>query len=160
MARGHAGHMGQRAPAQEVDGDGTHDRPDGEGVDVDDGAAAVDANAFAIGAIVFSISVDFLRWRALTHIARVTSSHALSADALHYSSDLISSVLVLIGLAATRAGYAHADALAAIDQRVDRRPAETIACGGDETGDADRGQCVGMTVSGPCGGEADEHEHR
>jgi cation diffusion facilitator family transporter len=79
-----------------------------------DGAAAVDASAFAIGAILFSIAVDVLRWRTLTHVARSTSSHALAADALHYSSDLVSSVLVLIGLAATRAGYAHADALAAL----------------------------------------------
>jgi cation diffusion facilitator family transporter len=79
-----------------------------------EGGATVDVNAFAIGAIIFSIAADTLRWRALTHVARVTSSHALSADALHYSSDLISSVLVLFGLAATRAGYAHADALAAI----------------------------------------------
>ena len=78
------------------------------------GGGAVDVGAFAIGAILFSIAVDTLRWRALTHVARLTSSHALSADALHYSSDLISSLLVLIGLAATRAGYAHADALAAI----------------------------------------------
>ena len=71
-------------------------------------------NAFAIGAIVFSIAVDLVRWRALTHVARVTSSHALKADALHYSSDLVSSVLVLLGLAGTRAGFPHADALAAI----------------------------------------------
>jgi cation diffusion facilitator family transporter len=75
---------------------------------------AVDVNAFAIGAIVFSIAVDLACWRALSHVARATSSHALAADALHYSSDLASSVLVLIGLAATRAGYPHADALAAI----------------------------------------------
>ncbi len=79
-----------------------------------DGDASVDVNAFAIGAILLSIAVDILRWRALTHVARATSSHALAADALHYSSDLFSSVLVLIGLAATRAGYPHADALAAI----------------------------------------------
>jgi cation diffusion facilitator family transporter len=79
-----------------------------------DGGAPVDANAFAIGAVLFSIAVDILRWRTLTHVARATSSHALAADALHYSSDLVSSVLVLIGLAATRAGYPHADALAAI----------------------------------------------
>ena len=78
------------------------------------GDTAVDVNAFAIGAILFSIAVDMLRWRALTRVARVTSSHALAADALHYSSDLVSSVLVLAGLAATRAGYPHADALAAI----------------------------------------------
>jgi cation diffusion facilitator family transporter len=76
--------------------------------------AEVDVGAFAIGAILFSIIVDVARWRALTHAARLTSSHALSADALHCSSDLVSSVLVLIGLIATMAGYAHADALAAI----------------------------------------------
>jgi cation diffusion facilitator family transporter len=75
---------------------------------------AVDVGLFAIGAILFSIVVDTLRWRALTRVARLTSSHALKADALHYSSDLVSSVLVLLGLAATKAGYARADALAAI----------------------------------------------
>jgi cation diffusion facilitator family transporter len=79
-----------------------------------EGGATVDPNAFAIGAVVFSIAADAVRWRALTRVARLTSSHALSADALHYSSDLVSSVLVLLGLAATRAGYPHADALAAI----------------------------------------------
>jgi cation diffusion facilitator family transporter len=78
------------------------------------GDATVDVSAFAIGVILFSIAVDLVRWRALTYAARATSSHALSADALHYSSDLVASVLVLLGLAATRAGYAHADALAAI----------------------------------------------
>jgi cation diffusion facilitator family transporter len=79
-----------------------------------EGGAAVEANAFAIGAILFSIAVDTVRWRALTRVARATSSQALSADALHFSSDLFSSLLVLLGLAATRAGYAHADAWAAI----------------------------------------------
>ena len=83
-------------------------------VRIRDGGAAVDVDAFAIGAILFSIMVNVARWRALTHVARLTSSHALSADALHYSSDLISSVLVLIGLVATRAGFPHGDALAAI----------------------------------------------
>src|ERR1700722_12857562 len=78
------------------------------------GEATVDVNAFAIGAILFSIVVDVVRWRTLAHVARTTSSHALSADALHYSSDLVASVLVLVGLIATRAGYAYADALAAI----------------------------------------------
>ena len=78
------------------------------------GGTEVDANAFAIGAILFSIAIDALRWRTLAQVAQTTSSHALAADALHYSSDLVSSLLVLVGLAATRAGYAHADALAAI----------------------------------------------
>jgi cation diffusion facilitator family transporter len=78
------------------------------------GAAVVDVNAFAIGVVVFSIAVDLVRWRGLTRVARLTSSHAIAADALHFSSDLISSVLVLLGLAAVRAGYPHADALAAL----------------------------------------------
>ena len=76
--------------------------------------AEVDVGAFAIGAILFSLVVDVARWRALSHVALLTSSHALKADALHYSSDLISSLLVLIGLVATRLGVPHADALAAI----------------------------------------------
>ncbi len=77
-------------------------------------APVVDANLFAFGAILLSIAVDLARWRALTRIARETQSDALAADALHFSSDLISSILVLVGLAATRAGWAHADALAAV----------------------------------------------
>jgi cation diffusion facilitator family transporter len=77
-------------------------------------APKVDANALAFGVIVVSIAVDFIRWRGLDKVARETSSDALAADALHYSSDLVSSLLVLAGLAATRFGFAHADALAAI----------------------------------------------
>ncbi len=77
-------------------------------------AETVDANAAAFAAIVASLVVDLVRWRALRRIARETSSDALAADALHFSSDLVSSLLVLAGLAATRAGFAHADALAAI----------------------------------------------
>lgn len=77
-------------------------------------APKVDANALAFGVVIVSIAVDFIRWRALAKVARETKSDALSADALHYSSDLVSSLLVLAGLAATRFGFAHADALAAI----------------------------------------------
>ena len=75
--------------------------------------AAVDANLYAFGAIVVSIAIDVVRWRTLSFVAARTGSDALAADALHFSSDLIASVLVLIGLAATRAGLPHADALAA-----------------------------------------------
>jgi len=76
--------------------------------------AAVDANLFAFAVILVSIGVDAVRWRALARVARTTQSDALAADALHFSSDLLSSALVLIGLAATRAGWPHADALAAV----------------------------------------------
>jgi cation diffusion facilitator family transporter len=69
---------------------------------------------FAIGAITASIVADLVRWRALKRVANTTGSQALAADALHFSSDLVSSVLVLAGLLLTRLGVAHADALAAI----------------------------------------------
>lgn len=75
---------------------------------------SVDANLFAFAAIALSMAVDVARWLTLARIARETRSDALAADALHYSSDLVSSALVLLGLAATRAGWAHADAFAAI----------------------------------------------
>jgi divalent metal cation (Fe/Co/Zn/Cd) transporter len=77
-------------------------------------APKVDANALALGVVIVSLAVDLVRWRTLAKIARETKSDALSADALHYSSDLVSSLLVLAGLVATRFGFAHADALAAI----------------------------------------------
>jgi cation diffusion facilitator family transporter len=77
-------------------------------------APKVDANALALGVVIVSLAVDLVRWRTLAKVARETKSEALSADALHYSSDLVSSLLVLVGLAATRFGFSHADALAAI----------------------------------------------
>lgn len=75
---------------------------------------AVDANLVAFGAIAISLAVDWARWRMLARVARETGSDALAAEALHFSSDLVSSLLVLIGLIATRLGFPHADALAAI----------------------------------------------
>ncbi len=76
-------------------------------------AAQVDASWLAFAAIGISILVDFFRWRALSRIAATTQSDALAGDALHFSSDLVSSVLVLAGLSAARFGFARADALAA-----------------------------------------------
>src|SRR5947209_226069 len=72
------------------------------------------ADYFAFAVVLASIAVDIYRWRALRRVARETGSPALEADALHYSSDLVASGLVLVGLAATRAGLPAADAFAAI----------------------------------------------
>jgi cation diffusion facilitator family transporter len=74
----------------------------------------VDASPLAFAVVVIAIVVDAFRWRGLAKIAAETKSDALAADALHFSSDLVSSALVLIGLAATRFGVPNADALAAI----------------------------------------------
>ncbi len=60
-----------------------------------------------------SILVDFFRARQLARIASEEGSEALEADALHFASDLVSSVLVLLGLGAAWFGFARGDALAA-----------------------------------------------
>lgn len=74
----------------------------------------VEATIWAFGVILVSIVVDFFRARALSQTAAKTSSHALEADALHFSSDLWSSLAVLIGLFGVRFGIPWADSVAAL----------------------------------------------
>ena len=57
-----------------------------------------EASLAAVGVVVTSIVVDFVRARHLKKVAQETGSQALEADALHFSSDLWSSVVVLFGL--------------------------------------------------------------
>ena len=76
--------------------------------------ATVDASPLAFGVLMVSVVIDLNRWRSLSRIAKETRSEALAADALHFASDMISSVLVLIGLAATAYGFKQADTLAAL----------------------------------------------
>ena len=77
-------------------------------------AEPVEATWPVFAVLVVSIVVDLVRWRSLSAIAEKTKSDALAADALHFSSDLVASVCVLLGLAASRFGYHQGDALAAI----------------------------------------------
>ncbi len=74
----------------------------------------VEATAAAFAIIAASVAVDFFRARALRRIARQTASEALEADALHFASDMWSSVAVLIGLGGVAFGYPSADAAAAL----------------------------------------------
>lgn len=74
----------------------------------------VDANPLAFAVLLISISIDFVRWRSLHKIARETKSHALEADALHFSGDMIGSVLVLAGLLAVYFGFEQGDAIASL----------------------------------------------
>jgi cation diffusion facilitator family transporter len=69
---------------------------------------------WAILIIVLSIVIDFNRARVLKRAGKKHSSEALEADALHFSSDMWSSLVVLLGLAAAWLGYPQADAAAAI----------------------------------------------
>ncbi|HEX4410210.1 MAG TPA: cation diffusion facilitator family transporter [Xanthobacteraceae bacterium] len=81
---------------------------------IDRQAQAVEASIAAFLVVIGSIVVDFFRARALNRVAKATSSEALAADALHFSSDMWSSVAVLIGLAGVKLGYSWADASAAL----------------------------------------------
>lgn len=77
-------------------------------------ATNIEANPFAFAVLIASIIVDLVRWRSLKRIAATTKSDALAADALHFSSDIVSSGLALCGIAAARYGYPQGDALAAL----------------------------------------------
>ena len=64
--------------------------------------AAVDASFWAFAVIVVSIMTDFSRSRVLFRAARKYNSQALEADALHFSTDIWSSAVVLPGLVGVR----------------------------------------------------------
>lgn len=76
--------------------------------------AQVDAAWYALVVVGVVIVIDASRtvvsWRA----ARALHSAALESNALHFFSDLLGSLAVLVGLVFVRAGYQHADALAAL----------------------------------------------
>lgn len=86
-------------------------------------AVDVEASAWAFGVMVISIIVDITRSRILYAAARKHHSQALEADALHFSTDIWSSSVVIAGLLlvwlGTRLGpewgwLAKADAVAAL----------------------------------------------
>jgi cation diffusion facilitator family transporter len=58
----------------------------------------VDASIWAFVVMLISIAVDFTRSRALLRVARKLGSQALEADALHFSTDIWSSLVVIAGL--------------------------------------------------------------
>src|SRR3954451_5976211 len=64
--------------------------------------------------LVIDIAVNFWRARALHRVAHDTHSQALEADALHFASDVLGSIAVIIGLVLTGFGYAWGDSVAAI----------------------------------------------
>jgi cation diffusion facilitator family transporter len=76
--------------------------------------AELDATGIAIAVTVFAICVDFVRWRHLKRIAKLTKSDALSSNALHFSSDMLGSIAVLAGLLAVHFGYLKGDSIATL----------------------------------------------
>jgi cation diffusion facilitator family transporter len=75
----------------------------------------------AIFVLLVALSIDLTRARALRHVARKYSSEALEADALHFSTDVWSTIVVISGIGLVWAGEAwnlpwliYADALAGL----------------------------------------------
>jgi cation diffusion facilitator family transporter len=58
----------------------------------------VDPSMWAFGVMLISITIDTFRSRALFRVARKYNSQALEADALHFSTDVYSSSVVILGL--------------------------------------------------------------
>ncbi|PYV88048.1 MAG: cation transporter [Acidobacteria bacterium] len=63
-------------------------------------------SVYAFLVMLFSMAVDFWRSRALGRIAEKYDSQALEADALHFSTDIWSSGVVIIGLLLVMVGNA------------------------------------------------------
>src|ERR1700737_4555152 len=79
-----------------------------------EGAPPPTISAIPFIVLLIDIAVNFWRARALHRTARDTKSQALAADALHFASDVLGSIAVIIGLALSGLGYAWGDAAAAI----------------------------------------------
>jgi len=78
------------------------------------GDVHVEPSWLAIGVIIVSIVVDFWRSRALRRTAAATGSHAIEADALNFTGDMVNSGVVLVGLVFVAIGVPVADAIAAL----------------------------------------------
>jgi cation diffusion facilitator family transporter len=75
----------------------------------------------AILVLLVALSIDFTRARALARVAKKYSSDALEADALHFSTDVWSTIIVIAGVGLVWAGETlhmpwlnYADALAGL----------------------------------------------
>src|SRR3954453_2778297 len=79
-----------------------------------EGAPPPTLSAIPFVVLVIDIAVNFWRARALHRTARETRSQALAADGLHFASDVLGSIAVIIGLVLTGLGYAWGDSVAAI----------------------------------------------
>jgi cation diffusion facilitator family transporter len=79
-----------------------------------EGAPPPTLSAIPFVVLLIDIGVNFWRARALHRVAHDTRSQALAADALHFASDVLGSVAVIIGLALSGLGFNWGDAAAAI----------------------------------------------
>jgi cation diffusion facilitator family transporter len=81
----------------------------------------IQPSATAILVLLVALSIDLTRARALRNVAKKYSSDALEADALHFSTDVWSTIVVIFGIGLVWAGetwnvpwLVYADALAGL----------------------------------------------
>lgn len=79
------------------------------------GETFIEVTVWSYVVVISSIIIDFTRSRALSRVAKKHNSAALEADALHFSTDIWSSTVVLFGLIAYQfLGWYAADSIAAL----------------------------------------------
>ncbi len=78
------------------------------------GQTHIEVNIWSFIVVISSIIIDYSRSRALLRVAKKYNSQALEADAMHFSTDIWSSSVVLIGLICAKFGIFAADSIAAL----------------------------------------------
>lgn len=78
------------------------------------GKTHIEVNIWSYVVIISSIIIDINRSRILYKVAKKHNSQALEADALHFSTDIWSSAVVLLGLICANFGFFFADSVAAL----------------------------------------------
>ncbi len=78
------------------------------------GKTEIEINIWSYIVIISSIIIDINRSQMLSKAAKKYNSQALEADALHFSTDIWSSTVVLFGLICANFGFFFADSVAAL----------------------------------------------
>ena len=78
------------------------------------GETHIEVTIWSYIVVISSIIIDFSRSSALMRVAKKHNSQALEADALHFSTDIWSSSVVLLGLICANFGIFIADSIAAL----------------------------------------------
>ncbi len=74
----------------------------------------IEPSIWAFLVLIVSVIVDVLRSRELSRVAKKYHSQALAADALHFQSDIYSSLAVILGLIGVSFGFPLGDSIAAL----------------------------------------------
>ena len=74
----------------------------------------IEVSWYSFAVMILSVGIDLWRSQALRRTAKKYQSQALEADALHFSSDIYSSLVVILGLVLVNFGIFLADPLAAL----------------------------------------------